>query len=195
MVSGPESIFVSLSFLYHLHQNDCVNWQTCCALSCTESCCTKSKRCDPRKRYLTFQIRGLSGSALRWHLLPEGEAMNETSDFSFRQSFINTRRKVKKKNTSPLTVLLASICYLQMRHTETPACSSETRGLGALLPFTLAKITASSESAANRGGETVNYEGWCRFIMILQLWQGNTPVLFDVIYWLVCGCWAREGKN
>lgn len=58
-------------------------------------------------------------------------------------------------------VLLASICYLQMRHTETPACSSETRGLGALPPppFTLAKITASSESLANRGGETVNYEG------------------------------------
>lgn len=86
--------------------------------------------------------------------------MNETSDFSFRRSFINTQRKVeKKKNTSPLMVLLASICYLQMRHTETPACSSETRGLSTLLPFTLAKITASSESLANRGGETVNYEG------------------------------------
>lgn len=87
--------------------------------------------------------------------------MNETSDFSFRQSFINTQRNVKKtqKNTSPLMVLLASICYLQMRHTETPACSSETRGLSTLLPFTLAKITASSESLANRGGETVNYEG------------------------------------
>lgn len=68
-------------------------------------------------------------------------------------------KKKKKKHTSPLMVLLASICYLQMRHTETPACSSETRGLSTLLPFTLAKITASSESLANRGGETVNYEG------------------------------------
>lgn len=56
-------------------------------------------------------------------------------------------------------VLLASICYLQMRHTETPACAGETRGLGALLPFAPAKITASSESSANRGGESVNDEG------------------------------------
>ena len=46
-----------------------------------------------------------------------------------------------------------------MKHTETPAFFSETRGLAAFLPFTLAKVTASSESLANRGGETVNYEG------------------------------------
>lgn len=73
------------------------------------------------------------GGSIQWrHLRPEGAAVNETSNLSFAPSFSKPTQLEVEKTCLPLMALLASICYLQMRHVETPACSGETRGLGAL---------------------------------------------------------------
>lgn len=77
---------------------------------------------------------GGSGGIQWRHLRPEGAAVNETSNLSFAPSFSKPTQLEVEKTCLPLTALLASICYLQMRHVETPACSGETRGLGALPP-------------------------------------------------------------
>lgn len=82
--------------------------------------------------------------------------MKETSDFPF-SLFLNSLRKGEKKHTH--TTINGALSIHLVPENETPARSAETRGLGALLPFTSPKITASGESRAHGGGETVNYEG------------------------------------
>lgn len=90
-------------------------------------------------------------------LIAWGRSCEENISFLFQTVFINTQAEKKSLyisiNGALSTHLLPAKCGT-LRHLRV----TETRGLLALLPFTLAKITASSESAVNCGG-TVNYEG------------------------------------